>query len=382
MKSRLFSGITRIGKSTSVKIGVGFILGASLVSGVATAVNTGNSSARACVDNRTQAMFYSADGTCAKARTLVELNDGGMSVKNVAAAVTPSVVSILVTTPAGSGTGSGSVVRTSAASSYILTNNHVVAQAATGGTIKVEFSNGDQLPATIVGRDSTYDLAVLKIAKGNLPVIQFGDSSKLVIGDPVVAIGSPLGLASTVTSGIVSALNRPVTTGSVGSESFINAIQTDAAINPGNSGGVLVDARGKMVGVNSAIATLSSDGSSGSIGLGFSIPINEAKRISNELIDNGFSTRPVLGVFFDGNYSGIGAKISQLSPGEAADKAGIPSGAIIRSIDGVRISDVPSCVVRIRSYAPGSTVAVVVDLPTGTQKSFIVTLGSVQTVNS
>lgn len=379
VKSKLSSAKTRFGQSSGMKIGVGFILGASLVGGVATAVTPGGSSARACVDNRTQAMYYSADGTCAKARTLVELNDGGMSVRTVAAAVTPSVVSILVTTPSGSGTGSGSVIKTSATLSYILTNNHVVEDAAAGGTIKVEFSNGDTAPATIVGRDSIYDLAVLKISKGNLPVIQFGDSSKLTIGDPVVAIGSPLGLASTVTSGIVSALNRPVT---AGSESFINAIQTDAAINPGNSGGVLVDALGKMVGVNSAIATLSSGGSSGSIGLGFSIPINEAKRIANELIDNGVSTRPVLGVFFDTSYTGIGAKISQLSPGEAAEKAGIPAGSIIRSINGSRISDLTSCVVRIRSFAPGSTVTVVVDLPSGTQKSFVVTLGSAQTLNS
>lgn len=382
MNSKLSSVKARFGQSSGMKIGVGFILGASLVGGVATAVTPGGSAARACVDNRTQAMYFSADGICAKTRTLVELSDGGMSVKTIAAAVTPSVVTISVAAPSGNGTGSGSVIKTSPAVSYILTNNHVVEDAATGGTIKVEFSNGDSVPATIVGRDSIYDLAVLKIAKGNLPVIQLGDSSKLTIGDLVVAIGSPLGLASTVTSGIVSALNRPVTAGNVGSESFINAIQTDAAINPGNSGGVLIDSLGKVVGVNSAIATLSSGGSSGSIGLGFSIPINEAKRIANELIDNGVSTRPVLGVFFDTAYTGVGARISQLSPGEGAEKAGIPAGSVIRSINGSRISDSTSCVVRIRSFAPGSTINVLVDLPTGTQKNFVVTLGSAQTLNS
>lgn len=382
MKSKLSSVKARFGQSSGMKIGVGFILGASLVGGVATAVTPGGSAARACVDNRTQAMYFSADGICAKTRTLVELSDGAMSVKTIAAAVTPSVVTISVAAPSGNGTGSGSVIKTSATLSYILTNNHVVEDAATGGTIRVEFSNGDSVPATIVGRDSIYDLAVLKIAKGNLPVIQLGDSSKLTIGDLVVAIGSPLGLASTVTSGIVSALNRPVTAGNAGSESFINAIQTDAAINPGNSGGVLIDSLGKVVGVNSAIATLSSGGSSGSIGLGFSIPINEAKRIANEIIDNGVSTRPVLGVFFDTAYTGVGARISQLSPGEGAEKAGIPAGSIIRSINGSRISDLTSCVVRIRSFAPGSTVTIVVDLPTGTQKSFVVTLGSAQTLNS
>ncbi|MTB15764.1 MAG: trypsin-like serine protease, partial [Actinobacteria bacterium] len=260
-------------------------------------------------------------------------------------------------------------------SSYILTNNHVVESAASGGSIAVELNSGTLLPATIVGRDTTYDLAVLKVLKGNLPVIAFGDSSQLSIGDPVVAIGSPLGLASTVTSGIVSALNRPVTTGSVGAEAYIDAIQTDAAINPGNSGGALLDSQGRIVGVNSAIATLTSGGQSGSIGLGFSIPINEAKRIANEIIDTGASSRPVLGVFFDSTYTN-GAKILKLSPGEAADKAGIPVGGVIDSIDGMRITDQVSAIVRIRSYAPGAKVSIVILMPDGSKKTFVVTLGS------
>jgi putative serine protease PepD len=222
-----------------------------------------------------------------------------------------------------------------------------------------------------------YDIAVLQIKTGNLPTIAIGDSSKVSVGDPVLAIGSPLGLASTVTSGIISALNRPVTAGTAGSESYVNAIQTDAAINPGNSGGALVDAQGRIIGVNSAIATLSSGGVSGSIGLGFSIPINEAKRVIDEIIATGKSTRPVLGVFFDVEFTGIGARIQRLSPGEGAEKAGIPVGSIIRSIDGVRIPDNEAAIVKIRSYAPGSTVTVVVDLPNGGgSKSFKVTLGS------
>lgn len=373
--------MTRFQQSTGLKIGVGFLLGASVVGGVATAVAPSSPAVKACVDNRTQAMYLSSSGTCTSTRTLVDLGTGGMSVKTIAAAVTPSVVSVKVTTASGGDTGSGSIIRTNATTSYILTNNHVVVDAVTGGTISVEFSNGDTIPATIVGRDYIYDLAVLQIQKGNLPVIPFGDSSKLSIGDPVIAIGSPLGLASTVTSGIVSALNRPVTTGDVGTESYIDAIQTDAAINPGNSGGALVDSNGAMVGVNSAIATLTSGGTAGSIGLGFSIPINEAKRIANELIDNGKSTRPVMGVYFDSTYTGVGAKILQLSTGEGADKAGIPVGAVIRSIDGVRITDQVSCIVRIRSYAPLSVISVVVDLPSGGQKTFKVTLGSADTVN-
>ena len=368
---------TSIARSTPLKVGAGFLLGATIVGGVATAVTPSSPALQACVDNRTSVMYYSADGTCLKTRTLVDLGAGGMSVKTVAAAATPSVVSIDVTTSTGGDTGSGSIIRTSATSSYILTNNHVVEAAVGGaGTISVEFNNGDTIAATIVGRDTIYDLAVLKVQKGNLPVIAFGDSSKLSIGDPVVAIGSPLGLASTVTSGIVSALNRPVTTGNVGAESYIDAIQTDAAINPGNSGGALLDSQARIVGVNSAIASLSSGSTSGSIGLGFSIPINEAKRVANEIIDTGASTRPVLGVFFDGTYTGVGAKIARLSPGEAAAAAGIPVGSIVRTMDGFRITDQVVAIVRIRSYAPGSTVSVTVDLPTGGSKTFQVILGS------
>ena len=369
---------TRIGQSTSLKVGVGFLLGATIVGGVATAVTPTSPALKACVDNRTAAMYYSADGTCLKTRTLVDLGAGsGMSVKTVAAAATPSVVSVDVTTTTGGDTGSGSIIQTNATSSYILTNNHVIDAAFGGaGTIEITFNNGDTARATIVGRNTTYDLAVLKVQIGNLPVIAFGDSSKLSIGDPVVAIGSPLGLTSTVTSGIVSALNRPVTTGNVGAESYIDAIQTDAAINPGNSGGALLDSQGRIVGVNSAIASLSSGSTSGSIGLGFSIPINEAKRVANEIISTGASTKPVLGVYFDGTYSGVGARISSVSAGQAADLAGIPTGAVIRSIDGFRIADEISAVVRIRSYAPGSVVSVVVDLPSGTSKTFKVILGS------
>jgi putative serine protease PepD len=286
---------------------------------------------------------------------------------------------VSVVDASGAGTGSGSIIQTNATSSFILTNNHVVESAATGGKMTVEFSNGETSDATIVGRDTTYDLAVIKVPLGNLPVIAFGDSSALNIGDPVIAIGSPLGLSSTVTSGIISALNRPVTTGSTSVTSFIDAIQTDAAINPGNSGGALVDSQGRIVGVNSAIASLSSTSTSqsGSIGLGFSIPINEAKRIATELIATGKSTRPVLGVFFDNTYTGVGAKIGSLSPGEGAALAGIPAGAIIRSIDGFRTADQVAAIVKIRSYAPLSVVSIVVDLPNGGgQKTFKVTLGS------
>lgn len=361
----------------SVKVIGAFIAGAALAGSIATAAtNSSTGTLKACADNRTQALFLSTSGTCSSSRTLVEIGGNGMNTKAIASLVTPSVVSISVSTPTGGGTGSGSIYKSSATSSYIITNNHVVNTSGAAATIKVELSNGDQYPAKIVGQDPGYDLAVLQIQMGNLPTVTLGDSSKVSVGDPVLAIGSPLGLASTVTSGIVSALNRPVSTGTADQQSYVNAIQTDAAINPGNSGGALIDSQGRIVGVNSAIATLSSGSASGSIGLGFSIPINEAKRVIDEIIATGKSTRPVLGVYFDPNYTAGGAKILRLSPNEGAEKAGIPVGAIIRSIDGMKIPDTDTAIVRIRSYVPGATVTLVVDLPNGGSKTFKVTLGS------
>jgi S1-C subfamily serine protease len=360
------------------KVAAGFIAGVLITGGIATASTSSSGTVQVCVNKSTQAMYLAVNGNCPNSRTLVNLNSGtGLDAKSVAAAVTPSVVSIAVTTRTGGGTGSGSIYKTSSTESFIITNNHVIEDAVTSGTIEVELMNGNILPATIVGRDIAYDIAVLRVKTGNLPVIKVGDSAKVSVGDPVLAIGSPLGLASTVTAGIISALNRPVLTGSDGLESYVNAIQTDAAINPGNSGGALVDAAGKLIGVNSAIATLSSGGTSGSIGLGFSIPINEAKRVVDEIIATGKSTRPVLGVFFDQTYTGIGAKISRLSPGDGAEKAGIPAGSVIKSIEGFKITDDVSAIVRIRAATPGSTITIIVELPNnGGLKTFKVTLGS------
>jgi len=354
-----------------------FVAGVVLAGSVATAAITPTAGTlKACADNRTQALFLSSNGTCSSSRTLVEIGGNGMNTKTISSLVTPSVVSISATTSSGEGTGSGSIYKSNSSSSFIITNNHVIEAAATAGTIKVELTNGQQYTAKIVGRDPGYDIAVLQIQIGNLPAIALGDSSKVSVGDPVLAIGSPLGLASTVTSGIISALNRPVSTGTADAQSYVNAIQTDAAINPGNSGGALIDSQGRIIGVNSAIATLSSGSASGSIGLGFSIPINEAKRVIDEIIATGKSTRPVLGVYFDPTFTGIGAKIAQLSAGEGAEKAGIPVGSVIRSIDGVKVIDNDTAIVRIRSYVPGTVVSVVVDLPTGGSKTFKVTLGS------
>ena len=361
---------------TSTKVIASFLVGASVAGGVATATTNEVAGVKVCVDKRSQAIYLANSNGCSSTRTAMTLGAPTIDVKSIASLVTPSVVSIKVVAAAGSGSGSGWVYKSDRSSSFIVTNNHVIASAATSGTITVELLNGDTTPAQIVGRDIAYDLAVLRVNRGNLPTVVIGDSSRVSVGETVVAIGSPLGLASTVTSGIVSALNRPVTAGTFGAESFVNAIQTDAAINPGNSGGALLDSQGRIIGVNSAIATLSSGGASGSIGLGFSIPINEAKRVVDELVATGKSTRPVLGVFFDTTYTGTGAKIGRLSPNEGAEKAGIPAGSVITAIDGVKIADQVGAIVKIRSYAPGATITVTVELPTGGSKSFKVNLGT------
>ena len=242
------------------------------------------------------------------------------SVSAVARKILPSVVSVIVKTSSGGDTGSGIVL---SRSGYILTNNHVVAAASqSGSSLSVILPDQTQTSATIVGHpDTVNDLAVIKIGGNHhLQPASLGDSSQLRVGDSVIAVGSPLGLAGTVTSGIVSALNRPVQAGGEEGlpEDVIDAIQTDAAINPGNSGGPLVDSSGAVVGVNSAIASLSTRSSldgqqSGSIGLGFAIPIDQAKRIAAEIINRGYATHAIIGVALDTQYNGSGARIA-LSP--------------------------------------------------------------------
>jgi putative serine protease PepD len=368
-------------KSTPLKVTAAFVTGIIVAGGVATAsTNQSASSVMVCADNRTQALTLAKSGACPVNKTAIEIGSNSINAKSISALVTPSVVSISVKTATGGGTGSGSIYKTSATSSYIITNNHVIESALTSGTITVEFADGSEIAATIVGRDRMYDIAVLQVKKGNLPAIALGDSSKVSVGDEVLAIGSPLGLANTVTQGIISALNRPVTAGTMDSTSYVNAIQTDAAINPGNSGGALVDARGRIIGVNSAIATLTSGGTSGSIGLGFSIPINEAKRVIEEIIATGKSTRPVMGVVFDDVTAETQAKIIQLTPGEGAEKAGVIVGSVIKSIDGVKISNRDAAIVKIRSYAPGTVITVVMTSPDGSSKTYKITLGTAPAV--
>jgi len=370
--------------STASKVTIGFVIGAASVGGIATAAGTfSQSTAVACADNRTGALYISKDGSCTSTRTAISLGASAGSIKGIVAKVSPSVVTVNVKTASGGDTGSGSIIQSTSSYSYILTNNHVIDAAMNGaGTVSIEFNNGDTADATIVGRDLNYDLAVLKISKGNLTPITIGDSSSISIGDPAIAFGSPLGLSNTVTSGIISAVNRPVTTQqSGGVNSYVDAIQTDAAINPGNSGGPLTDGNGALIGVNSAIASTGSSslgGQSGNIGLGFAIPINEAKRVYTDIINSPThqSARPFLGVSFDPNYTGVGAKVLSLVAGEAAQKAGIPAGAIITEIDGVKIPDQVTAIVRIRANAPGSTVKIKATLPDGSTKSYSVVLGS------
>jgi len=281
------------------------------------------------------------------------------SIAGLAKAVLPTVVSIEVSSLQGSGTGSGFVIRSSATESYILTNNHVANGAGANADITVQFQDQSQNKATVVGADPSYDLAVLKVARGDLPVAQLGDSSGVVVGDLTIAIGSPLGLSGTVTSGIVSALNRPVTAGGQGDASFINAIQTDAAINPGNSGGPLINATGQVVGVNSAIATLgnSSLGSqAGSIGLGFAIPMNQARRVAQEIMNTGASSHPVIGAELDVNYNGVGARIAGLVAGGPASKTALKVGDVITAIDGQKVKDGSELIVRIRAHVAGDVV--------------------------
>ncbi|MFQ6171661.1 S1C family serine protease [Oryzobacter sp. R7] len=291
-----------------------------------------------------------------------------------AAAVTPSVVSITATGRGGGGEGSGVVIDRSG---HVLTNNHVVSGAQ---QLTVTLSDGRTFAATVQGTDPSTDLAVITItgAPDDLTPVAIGDSDQLEVGDPVMAVGNPLGLSGTVTTGIVSALNRPVTTQgeSEGQNPFqqgqaepvvTNAIQTSAAINPGNSGGALVNAGGQLVGINSSIASLgSSSGQSGNIGIGFAIPVNEATSIAKQLIESGTATHAYLGVTpqdgsaSDGSGSVAGAEVTAIGDGTPAARAGLRVGDVITKVDGERVESALSLVGHVRERSAGSTVTLTV----------------------
>ena len=294
------------------------------------------------------------------------------SIAAIAEAVLPSVVSLEVTGSGQAGSGSGFVV---SEDGYILTNNHVIEAAADSGTIEVVLKDGTRLPGELVGRNADYDLAVVKIDRAGLTPVVIGDSESVKVGDQAIAIGSPLGLEGTVTSGIVSALDRPVTAGgdSGGETSFISAIQTDAPINPGNSGGPLVNSEGQVIGVNSAIASLSagSDGQAGSIGLGFAIPMNTANRISQELIRTGEASTPIIGAEIDFNFSGQGARVQAVTAGGPAQAAGLQDGDVIVAVNGERVDDAVALITDIRNNAPGDKITLTLE----SGKEIQVTLG-------
>ena len=321
------------------------------------------------------------------------------SVEQVAAKVVPSVVKLQTDLGRSSEEGSGIIL---SADGLILTNNHVVAVATDGAgparpgtpprpgrsgttdgkpTTTVTFSDGRTAPFTVLGADPASDIAVVKAdGVSGLNPITLGSSASLRVGQDVVAIGSPLGLEGTVTTGIVSALNRPVSTaGDAGNQNTVlDAIQTDAAINPGNSGGALVNMNGELIGVNSAIATMGSDSpeaQGGSIGLGFAIPVDQAKRIADELISTGSASHASLGVQVSNDAATHGAKIVEVTAGGAAAAAGLPSGVVITRVDDRVIGRSDALVAAVRSRAPGEKVTLTYLDPGGSPQTVDVTLG-------
>lgn len=300
------------------------------------------------------------------------------SVEDVASVVLPSVVSIQVLGPSSRSEGSGSII---SEDGYVLTNNHVIEDAKRSGRIVVTLNDGSRYDADLVAGDPNTDVAVIKMRDAHgLSVINFGDSSSVKVGQEVVAVGSPLGLSATVTSGIVSALNRPVrASGSnEGETSLIDAIQTDAAINPGNSGGPLVDMAGNLIGMNSVIATTSTlGGSSGSIGLGFAIPANFARRVATQLIETGEAKQPMIGIQVQDRPDISGALVVSVTPGGPGDEGGLRSGDVITGVNERRLESADALIAAVRSSDFGAQVTLkVTDLEGENPRDVHVTLTS------
>nr|WP_267892055.1 trypsin-like peptidase domain-containing protein [Streptomyces sp. DSM 15324] len=314
------------------------------------------------------------------------------TVAGIAARALPSVVTLHVSGSEESGTGTGFVLDTSG---HILTNNHVVEPAGDDGEITVVFNGGQTAKADVVGRDSGYDLAVVKV-KGvsGLRPLPLGNSDGVQVGDPVVAIGAPFDLEGTVTSGIISAKERPITAGGDSGDasdvSYVDALQTDAPINPGNSGGPLLDSRGRVIGINSAIRSAaegsdSGSGEAGSIGLGFAIPVNQGRRVAEELINTGHATHPVIGVTLDLDYTGDGARVSvkggdagaPVTPGGPGALAGIKAGDVITEVDGTRVHSGTELIVKTRAHRPGDRLELTVERD-GRERTLSLVLGSAE----
>ncbi len=301
------------------------------------------------------------------------------SVAAVAEQVLPSVVTVEVRTAEGSGSGSGFVID---ADGLLLTNNHVIG-GAKDGDVSVVLFDGTTIPATVVGSTTRYDLAVLRVDRTGLTPLRFADTA-VAVGSPVVAVGAPLGLQSTVTSGIVSALDRPVTAGdSAEDASYMNAVQTDAAINPGNSGGPLMNLDGEVVGINSAIAQPPGGmgAAGGSIGLGFAIPAVQAARTATEIIDTGVATYPVVGVSLDGEYGGPGVRVARdaprgepVTPGGPAAEAGIEPGDVILAFNGRPVRETAELIVAIGAQRPGDQATLTLAGSGGTTRDVVLEL--------
>ncbi|MFJ5873355.1 S1C family serine protease [Streptomyces sp. NPDC093088] len=318
------------------------------------------------------------------------------SVAGIAASALPGVVTLHVKGSGSSGTGTGFVLNTKG---HILTNNHVVDGARSSADISVTFSSGETARAKLVGKDTGYDLAVVQVTGvSGLKPLPLGNSDNVRVGDPVVAIGAPFDLSNTVTSGIISAKERPITAGGEkgdGSDiSYVDALQTDAPINPGNSGGPLLDSKARVIGINSAIRAAGGSGGDGegggasqpgSIGLGFAIPINQGKRVAEELIRTGKATHPVIGVSLDMQYDGDGARVGEkgkdgtasVTPGGPAAKAGLRPGDVITKVDGQRVHNGEELIVKIRAHRPGDRLELTLDRD-GKELTKTLTLGSSQ----
>jgi putative serine protease PepD len=299
------------------------------------------------------------------------VNRAPESLAGVAKEVLPSVVTVRVT----GAIGSGFVI---SQEGYVVTNDHVV--EGSNGTMSVTFSDGTTASATVVGRDPESDIAVIKVAKANLTPVEIGNSDLIAVGDPVLAFGSPLALVNTVTAGIVSALDRTIQAGDPGGTvRYYAAIQTDAAVNQGNSGGPLVDAAGKVIGMNSVIRSVgSTDTEAGNIGLAFAIPINQVQRIAVDIIDTGKAKRTVIGAEVAGNASGSGtsgARLRTVEPAGPAEVAGLKAGDVVTKFDGHVLEDGTDLIALVRKYAPGAVVAL--EYHRGTQtKTASVTLAA------
>jgi len=351
-------------------------LGLGVIGGVAGSVVYNRTSDQSASDGGTG---YGLDTT--SVQTAAPIKGGKTSVAAVAEELLPSTVQISAEYDGqeGGATGSGFVIDDAG---HVITNNHVVEQAATDdGPIEIVDRDGNRYEATVVGRSPVYDLAVLYCdeAKDMKPAA-LGESQALRVGDPVVAIGSPLGLSSTVTAGIVSALQRPVTTGdSTEESSYINAVQTDAAINPGNSGGPLVNMLGQVIGVNSAIATTggtTAGDQAGNIGVGFAIPIEQVKVTADQILRTGEARYPVIGAKVQtGQRDGSGAEIDEVIEDTPAEDAGLEKGDIVIALEGQKVTDGIALIVSIRSHQPGETLTFTV-VRDGDEKDIDVTLDS------